>query len=177
MIKQIAATLALAAITAQPALAAGPSQCLTGAEFHAGVRFVMPILVDGVTKKCVPTLGTGSYLATRGGVLAQRYAAQPGDDAAVTALVAKLDDSGDLKGLDANGLKAFATIAVSKGMGKDITPDTCRTIDQVLVQLDPLPAANTIGLVEVILRKVDDDDARKAAKAGRPAKRILCPAA
>ena len=176
MIKQLAASLALSAITIQPALAA-PAQCATSAEFHAGVRFVMPVLIDGVTKKCQPTLGAGSYLVTKGPALSQRFAAQAGDESAVTGLVAKLDSKGDLKGLDAAGIKAFATIAVSKGMGDMLKPDTCTTIDKVLTQLDPLPAENTISLVEVIVRQVDADDAKKAAKAGKPAKRVLCPEA
>lgn len=175
MIRKLAATLAIAAVTVQPALAAGPSQCVTAPEFRAGMRFAMPILVDAVAKKCGPAVGAASYLATKGGALSARYAALPGDDALVTALVGKIDDSGDMKGLDAAALRAFATVAVNKGIGKDLTPDTCKTIDQVLLQLDPLPAANMIGLLEVILRQVDADEARKAAKNGKPAKPILCP--
>lgn len=173
MITKLAASFALAATTIQPVLAA-PAQCLTGAEFHASARFVMPILIDGVAKKCQPVLGTGSYLATKGNTLAQRYAAQAGDESTVAGLVAKLDTKGDMKGLDASGLKAFATVAVAKGMGDMLKPDTCTTIDKVLTQLDPLPAENTISLVEVILRQIDSDDAKKAAKSGKPAKRVLC---
>ena len=174
MISRFAASLALAAVMVQPALAA-PGQCVTAAEFHAGARFVMPILIDGAAKKCQPTLGNGSYLATKGAALAQRYASQAGDDDVITALVAKLDPKGDMKGLDAGALKAFATVAVAKGMGDDLKPDVCPTIDKVLTQLDPMPAENTIGLVEVILRQVDADKAKKAAKTGGLAKRMLCP--
>jgi hypothetical protein len=166
--------LALAAVVVQPALAA-PMQCATGAEFHAGARFVMPILIDGATKKCQPLLGSGSYLATKGPALAQRYAALPGDDSTITALVGKLDPKGDMKGLDAAALKGFATVAVAKGMGDDLKPSICPTIDKVLALLDPLPAENTIGLIEVILRQVDDDNVKKAERAGKPPKRILCP--
>lgn len=176
MISRIAGALALAAVTVQPALAA-PNRCVTAAEFHAGARFVMPILIDGAAKKCQPTLGNGSYLATRGPALAQRYASLAGDDGVITALVGKLDPKGDMKGLDAAALKAFATVAVAKGMGDDLKPDICPTIDKVLALLDPMPAENTIGLVEVILRRVDADNARKAAKTGGPAKRVLCPEA
>ena len=173
MIKRIGGALALMAITAQPVLAA-PMQCVTGAEFHAGARFVMPILIDGAAKRCKPTLGDGSYLATKGAGLAQRFASKGGDDGAITALVAKIDPKGDMKGLDAADLKGFVTIAVAKGMADDLKPDACKTIDQVLALLDPLPAENAISLVEVILRQVDADNAKKAAKAGKPAKRILC---
>ena len=174
MISRIAASLALAAIVAQPALAA-PMQCATSAEFHAGARFVMPILIEGASKKCQPTLGNGSYLVAKGPTLSQRFAALPGDDSTITTLVGKLDTKGDLKGLDAAALKAFATVAVSKGMGDDLKPSICPTIDKVLALLDPMPAENTIGVVEVILRQVDEDNAKKAAKTGKPAKRILCP--
>ena len=176
MIKTLAASLALTAITVQPVLAA-PTQCVTGAEFHAGVRFVMPILIVGVAKKCQPKLGNASYLATRGTALAQRYTAQAGDDSAVTGLVAKLDTKGDMKGLDAGALKGFVTVAVAKGLGDDLKPDTCPTIDKALALLDPLPAENTIGLVEVILRQIDADNAKKAARTGKPTKRVLCPEA
>ena len=98
-----------------------------------------------------------------------------GDDSTITALVAKLDPKGDMKGLDAAALKGFVTVAVAKGMGSDLKPDICQTIDKVLTLLDPLPAENTIGLVEVILRQVDGDNAKKAARTGKPAKRTLCP--
>ena len=176
MISRIAGALALAAVTVQPAWAA-PNRCFTAAEFHAGARFVMPILIDGAAKKCQPTLGNGSYLATRGPALAQRFASLAGDDGVITALVGKLDPKGDMKGLDAAALKAFATVAVAKGMGDDLKPDICPTIDKVLALLDPMPAQNTIGLVEVILRRVDADNAKKAARTGGPAKRFLCPEA
>lgn len=173
MMSRIAASLALAAIVVQPAMAA-PMQCATGAEFHAGARFVMPILIAGAAKKCRPTLGSASYLLAKGPALSQRFAAMPGDDSTITALVVKLDPKGDMKGLDADALKAFATIAVAKGMGDDLKPSICPTIDKVLALLDPMPAENTIGLVEVILRQVDDDNVKKAEKTGKPAKRILC---
>ena len=174
MMSRIAASLALAAVMVQPGLAA-PMQCVTGAEFHAGARFVMPILIDGAAKKCQPTLGNGSYLATKSSALAQRFAAMAGDDSTITALVAKLDPKGDMKGLDAAALKGFVTVAVAKGMGSDLKPDICQAIDKVLALLDPLPAKNTIGLVEVILRQVDGDNAKKAARTGKPAKSTLCP--
>lgn len=176
MISRIAGALALVAVTVQPALAA-PAQCVTAAEFRAGARFVMPILIEGAAKKCQPTLGNGSYLATKGPALEQRFAAQAGDDGVITALVAKLAPKGEMKGLDAGALKAFATVAVAKGMGDDLKPEICPTIDKVLALLDPMPAENTIGLVEVILRQVDADKAKKAAKTGGPAKRVLCPEA
>ena len=174
MMSRNAASLALAAMMVQPGLAA-PMQCVTDAEFHAGAHFVMPILIDGAAKKCQPTLGNGSYLATKSPALAQRFAAMAGDDSTITALVAKLDPKGDMKGLDAAALKGFVTVAVAKGMGSDLKPDICQTIDKVLTLLDPLPAENTIGLVEVILRQVDGDNAKKAARTGKPAKRTLCP--
>ena len=174
MLSRIAASLALAAVVVQPALAA-PTQCITATEFHAGARFIMPILIDAVAKRCSPTLGDKSYLSTTGSNLVQRYAAQTGDEIAVSSLVGKIDEKHDMKGLDAADLKAFASVAVAKGLGDELKPETCPTIDKVLALLDPMPADNTIGLVEVILRQVDADDAKKAARLGRPAKHLLCP--
>jgi len=176
MIKQLAGSLTLAAMTIQPALAA-PAGCLTSAELRAGARFVLPILIDGVIKKCTPTLASGSYLAIKGAELSKRYAALPGDDSVVATLVAKMDTKGELADLDPAALRAFATVAVTKGMAKDLKPEICPTIDKALELIDPLPAENTVGLFELVMRQVDADKAKAAVRAGQPVKQLLCPPA
>ena len=175
MIRQLIAALALSAMVAQPALAQS-APCVTSSELHAGVRFVMPILIGAVAKRCGPTLGSQSYLASHGAALAQRYVAQPGDDEVIASLAAKLDDKAIFAKLNADERKAFVIALVGKGVGDDLKPKTCPKIDQVLALLDPMPADNTIGLLEVLLRTMSDDSARKAAQQGKLTPKLsFCP--
>ncbi|WP_421837231.1 hypothetical protein [Novosphingobium sp.] len=175
MMKKLAATLALAAMTMQPVLAA-PEKCITGAEMRVAARFVMPILINGVSTKCAPVLGNGSYLATKGPDLLKRYEALPGDESAVPAIVERFDTKGELSGMSAAELRVFLKVGLFKAMGKDLTPEVCGKVDRVLTILDPLPAENTVALFEFVFREVEASDAKKAQRAGRAFESKICPA-
>jgi len=167
VIKQLAASLALVAMTAQPVMAE-PAKCLAGPEMRLAARFLMPILIDGVSAKCAPSLGATAYLVSKGPDLAKRYAALPGDDSAIPPIVARLDTKGDLSGMSPDELRVFIKVGLLKAIGKDLTPETCGKVDKVLAILDPLPAENTVALIEFILRQVEAGDAKKAKRLGKP---------
>lgn len=133
-------------------------------------------MIDFFATKCVPELGNGSYLATRREALDQRFAMRPEDQAAFLALVARTNRE-ELKGLDANALRTFASALFTKALEKEFPPDVCGSIDKTLALLDPLPAENMLALWEIALRAVEAEDAKKAEKAGKPAKHIFCPQA
>jgi len=174
MMKKVAATLALAAMTIQPVLAA-PAKCIGTAEIQAAAHFLVPIAVNVVSTKCVPMLTTTSYLATKGPDLVKRYEALPADDSAVPPLVEKFDTKGDLKGMTADELRVFVKVGMAKELGKDLKPELCRKIDKVLALLDPLPAENTAALLEFVVREFEADEARKALRNGKPFVAKLCP--
>ncbi|MBS0253937.1 MAG: hypothetical protein JSS36_01680 [Proteobacteria bacterium] len=175
MIKQFAAGLAVTALTLQPALAA-PAKCISSADLRAGAHFIMPILIDGIATKCAPALGSGSYLVSKGPDLAKRYEALPGDDSVVTSLIARLDNKGEMAGMTPAEARVFLKIGLFKAMGKDLTADICTKVDKVLSLVDPMPAENTVGLVEFFLREEDANKARRAARLGKPFEAKMCPA-
>jgi hypothetical protein len=175
LIKAGVAFVAIAATAAQPVMAQ-TTPCVTSVELRAGGRFLLPLLIEAADSRCRDTLGDKAYLSTHAGALAQRYAAQSGDDAAVTALVGKIDSKHEMKGLNLAELKAFAVAMVGKGMSTDLKPAACRKIDKVMAVLDPLPADNMISLLEIFIREVSEGNARKAAQRGAPLPKLsLCP--
>ncbi len=175
MINKLAAAVALAAMTSQPVLAA-PANCVTGPEVRVAARFLMPILINGVSAKCAASLGNASYLVSKGPELVKRYEALPGDDSQVPAIVAKIDSKGELSGMSTDELRVFIKVGLIKAMGKDLTPEVCGKVDKVLAILDPLPAENTVALVEFAFREVEAGDAKKARRAGRSFESKVCPA-
>lgn len=174
MMKKLAAAAALSAMTIQPVLAA-PANCVTSAEVRVAARFLMPILINGVSAKCAPSLGSTSYLVSKGPDLVKRYQALPGDDSQVPAIVTKVDSKGELTGMSADELRVFIKVGLLKAMGKDLTPEICGKVDKVLGILDPLPAENTVALLEFVFREVEAGDAKKALRAGRSFQSKICP--
>ena len=175
MMKKIAACAALAAMTVQPVLAE-PAACISSADMRAAAHLMMPILITGVSTKCGPSLPADSYLATKAPDLAKRYEALPGDDSVATRLVKRFDDKGELDGMTPDELRVFLKVGLAKEMGKDLTPETCRKVDKVLAILDPMPAENTVALLELVVRQMEAGDAKKAKRAGRPFEPKICPA-
>lgn len=174
MMRQVAATLALAAMTIQPVMAA-PATCLRSSDFRAAAHFLVPIAVNVLSTKCMPMLGNTSYLATKGSELAKRYEALPGDDSVVASLVEKFDSKGELKDMTVDELRVFIKVGFAKELSKELKPELCRKIDKVLAIVDPLPAENTAALLEFIIREVEASDAKKAMRSGKPFEAKLCP--
>lgn len=165
MMAKILAGVAATMVAAQPAMAQ-QAGCISADEMNAAARFLVPTLVDGVTKKCTPVLGPESYLSTQGDAFSQRFMPQKGDDALLASLLPKLDKKGTMKGVDIAMLKAVAGVEIAKGMAKDLKPDACAPIDKVLKLMDPLPPENLVGLIAVILQQVEQDKKRKSSAAG-----------
>jgi hypothetical protein len=175
MMNKLAAAVAMLAMTIQPVLAA-PAACLTSADMRAAAHFVMPVLINGVTAKCSPSLGAASYLTAKGPDLVKRYEALPGDDSAAIRLIKRFDDKGEIDGMTADELRVFLKVGLAKAMGKDLTPENCRKVDKVLAILDPMPAENTVALVEFIVLQVEAGEAKKAKRLGKPFEAKICPA-
>ena len=174
MIKQVAGSLALAAMTIQPALAA-PAKCISAADFRAAAHYVVPIAVNGVSSKCLPLLSSTSYLATKGADLAKRYEALPGDDSAVAALVERFDTKGELKDMSVDDMRVFIKVGFAKVISKDLNPEMCGKVDKVLALIDPLPAENTTALFEFIMREAEAGEGKRAMRTGKPFQAKMCP--
>lgn len=179
--KQAAGIAFLSVFGSQPALAAAEKTCVSRAEMHAGIAYFLPVLIQGVQQKCASDLPANAYLKTRGPALIDSYKAlSKADSPELTSLIGKL---GMPPGMPSSATKPMTELVsmmvVAKLQEENMKPDTCSTIDEAMALLDPLPAANMVSLIELIVTKVDQGKTKKAGagKADRPNKLNLCPAA
>lgn len=144
---------------------AAPAKCLSRAELKTGIAYVMPALVKGVVAKCTTLIPADSYLARDGNALIARYATESqGSEDDVRALFSRLGPEMGLNGADAKSTATLVESLVTVGIQSAIKPETCTDISTAMALLDPLPASNMNGLVEFVLLKVDEGNARKQAK-------------
>jgi hypothetical protein len=164
-----AATALIALLPAQSV--AAEAKCLTRAELRTGIAYVMPALMKGVVSKCAPTLAEDSYLAKDGEALIARYAGQSqGSAEDVQALFAKFGPQAGLNGADGESTAKLVESLVTVGVQSALKPESCADISAAMALLDPLPAENMNGLIELVLVKVDEDSAMKRAKSASGAK-------
>jgi len=156
--KGIAAALAAwAALGATGAYAAQavPQPCFTTSEAESVVTLLAPASIRLAATICRPTLGSGSYFATRGEALAERFDAE-GGNAWPVALVAVRKVSG-MNLPDAEAVKPLMMALVGAALASKIKPEGCRQLDRALGTLDPLPAHNMAQLLVqfIQLRLID----------------------
>ncbi len=157
------AVFAMLALPSQSFAAERP--CASRAELRTGIAYIMPALLKGVVTKCATTPSADGYLAKHGEALIARYADQSiGAEGDVRALFEKFGPQAGLDGADGKSTAALVESLVSVGVQSAIKPETCSDISTAMALLDPLPAANMNGLIEFILVKVDEGNARKAAQ-------------
>ncbi len=149
--------------------AAGP--CVTTTEIRAGLAYMIPTLVRGLKTKCAAVLGATSYMNQHGDDLLGRFQSAPSQNTdAVMSLLAKVSGPKPDAAMDKTAMiEAFSSGIVEK-MQTAIKPAACPKIDAAFAQLDPLPAENMIGLLEIIATE---------ALTGRNAKPMMptiCPA-
>lgn len=146
----LGATGSFAAETSRPA-----QPCFTPSEAESVVTLLAPASIRLAATICRPTLGTGSYFATRGEALAERFDAE-GGNAWPVALVAVRKVSG-MNLPDAETVKPLLMALVGAALASKIKPEGCRELDRVLLTLDPLPARNMAQLLVqfIQLRLVD----------------------
>lgn len=178
---QLAGAAMLCTLPAQAIAATSGPKCVTRAELRTGIAYLMPTLVGAVVEKCRQTLPEQSYLSSQGNMLLDRYKAEAsGSEGDVLALMGRFLPMGDLGNVDSKAAKGLIDAAIAVGIQSELKPDTCDDISEGMSFLDPLPAANMIGLVEFIAVKINDDNAKKAAdgapakKGKRPSKPFLC---
>jgi hypothetical protein len=169
--KRLAAFTVLALLPAQSVLAAD-KPCVTRPELHAGITYFLPSVVEGVKQKCAATLPASSYFATRGTTLVDSYKAlSKHDSPELISLMGKVGlPPGEAPASVGKPMAEIATIMINAKVQEGIKPETCPTIDQALGLLDPLPAANMVGLVELFVDVMTAADVKKGKKP------FLCPA-
>ncbi len=149
------------------AMAADAAKCITHEEFRSAAAVLMPSLVGAAVNKCTKTLNPSAYLVTQGPALLTRYQDfAKGKEATVSKLIERLGPIPELDGVAPDKLLTVADVFISAAIQKELTPGLCADVSEGLAFLDPMPAENTIGLVDFILTKVQRDEAKKRAKSG-----------
>ena len=163
-VRHFAYCAALAATLAQPVAASAQEQmCLTREEVRTGLSYVTPVLIEGFVKICTPFLTEDSQLLQLGPAMAEKYKAVGGaSDEDAMALFMKIGGvTGDMPpDLPIESFKEDVWLS----MAKDINSDECTIAESIMPDLEALPAANMIGLVENILHVVELQDRQKKAK-------------
>lgn len=139
--------LGMAATTAQ---AAAAPPCLTEAETQSLFLAIAPDAIDAVGQRCAPQLAPTATLRAGLPALVAKYraAAEPAWPQA-SAAIAKVGGA-DLKGVDPAMLRGMVGPMIARMAVEKMKPQDCATIERIASLLEPLPPANTAGLIVVI---------------------------
>lgn len=166
------AAFASMAVHAQSVTTATKTTCLTSEEADAALLTALPGAVRGLSGVCNPKLPADAYLKTTGATLAGRFQAaaklvQPAADRAV-ARIAGVKTGDGIK--DAAAFLDPMIELMVKGSADKLTPEICVKADQIFRLLDPLPARNFSGLLELIVELASKNDEKKDEKKDSPFK-------
>ena len=164
----------LAAPAAQAAQAATPA-CITPLEMRTGIAFIVPTMLKGLRTKCAEALPRNAYLTQNGEALGNRFkSGEFTNDAALQSLIAKILPDAELPEAARTSAAMLFSETMASQVQKDIKPDTCPTIDKTLALLDPLPAANVIGIFQLIGTQMIQSELRKQKAKGKSSEYMLC---
>lgn len=132
--------------------------CMTQAELHGMVAYVLPSAMTAVVERCRASLPAGSAMLTRGPQLATELEA--GQSAAfpmARKAFAKFSDKGDDSGaammmmMPEAALRPIIEGALSQQLTSSIKVKDCPDIDRVFGTLRPLPASNFVDLFTQVI--------------------------
>lgn len=138
-------------------LSAAPAQqCLTEADVHGLVGYMLPSVAETVVARCASRLPSNSYLNTRGSNLASELrkgqsAAWPSARDAMVKMAGKDDSSSEVfRNMPESVVGPMMEGMVADKVGNDIKAQSCKDIDRVLSTMGPLPATNLVDMVTAI---------------------------
>lgn len=140
---------ALACASLPAAAIAQDKRCISRAESQAMVAHLMPSLVTSVQKRCAPQIGSGSYLAAQGSVLAGRMT--PLSRATWPEAKRALERQSGTPLPDNEALLNFGRQAIAEGVANRMDSKTCRVVDNLMEQLAPLPPRNLANVFALFL--------------------------
>jgi hypothetical protein len=171
-----------AMITAQ----ARPTECLTRTEMRSGISYIMPMLINAVKNACANTLPKGSFLTDGSADMLSKYQALAASNkAAALSLIDKFGAGMKLDSVDTDGgaqtdmMEALLPIMVEEGLAKEIKPESCTAMNDIVESLDPLPPENMTRLIETIaVEVIRSDEAKEKTKGSKKGstspKSLLC---
>lgn len=157
--KALAPIAAIASLIASPATAQGA--CLSTAEAEALTQVALPGIIRQTGVVCAGRLPASSLLAQPNGALQAKYdaAADRAWPVARGGLV-KLSDPLISPLLDSDYARPLLVTMVAPLIVGRIAIEDCPTIDALVTDLAPLPAANTASVIVTTLRYLRKEKAK-----------------
>ena len=154
---RFAATLAL--LSAAELQASAPARaCLTPAELHAMVAYMMPSATTMLIERCKLVLPAGASLLTHGAELSRTLeTGRAGNFLLARQAFTKFSDTGDklttgiIMTLPEATLRPIVDATIAKDLIGSIKVTDCPNIDRVFATLEPLPASNFVDLVTQVM--------------------------
>lgn len=159
--------LAAAPLSAQTVT---PGSDLSSDQLTAGVRYLMPQLLEIIQGKCAPSLETDGYLATNGDTLLERFSDGADENwpearDVFLSLAMKGGSQGEefdaLAELPDEALRPIFDAMFPLELSKKLNTRDCASIERVLETLDPLPADNLAQFIGVVFELALKDSGKK----------------
>lgn len=170
--KRLSTLAAAVALLASPA--AAQRACLTDVEAESLATVILPDVIRETGRLCQGRLSARSLLRNPGGPLVERYqaAADRAWPAAQQAIVKLSDPAVTLLLASEYARPVLSSLIAPQVVGR-IAVEDCPTVDRLVTLLEPLPPANTAGVIVAAIRA--DQRKRGDRKASGP-ELPLCPA-
>lgn len=159
--KRIALTLA--AIALPTASIAQAPRCISQDQAASLVTFALPSLVEGVARRCAPSLGPNAYLTINADALSRRY--QPDADAAwplarrtIAGFFTQLLGQPMPDEMGSDVLRMLVEPMLGKLLVKAVDTRDCGTVDAAITQAAPLPGHNLGELAAMAAMIADKKD-------------------
>ena len=149
----------LLALFATPALA--QRQCVTDAEAQAFASVAMPEIIRETGRVCARTLPATSLVRRQSGAFLAKYDAEA--DRAwpmARAAIVKLSDPAIDLLLESQYARPLIVSLLAPQLVGRIALSDCAAIDRLSTLLEPLPPANTAGIVVVALKHLKAEKAK-----------------
>jgi len=163
---RLAALLVVPALLASPAAAQRP--CLTDAEAESLATVALPDVIRETGRVCAQRLPATSLIRSGNGPLIAKYQAAA-DRAwpAAQGAIAKLSDPAVTLLLQSEYARPVLTSLIAPLVVGRVAIEDCGTVDRLVTLLEPLPPANTAGVIVTTLRYLKADHARSGAKSSK----------
>lgn len=127
--------------------------CISERQSEAVVAYVLPTLVPAMAVRCLPQIGTQSYLVRNAQRLATRFG--PGSSAAWPDARAAVERISRIRiptdGIEATLAQGALGAGVSATIAAAFDGTNCQAVDRLLEDLEPLPPANFASVMALFL--------------------------
>lgn len=163
MVRALALALLL---SASPASARAPAPCVSSADAEALALVALPEIIRQTGAVCSTRLPATSLIRRdRSGLLAKYDAAADRAWPAASAAVVRLSDPAMEMLVSSQYARPLLTTLIATQIVGRIAPADCGMIDRLVTLLQPLPPANTAGVIVTMLQYLKSEKAKGATVA------------